>query len=258
MTEPAEAAIEPGSLGLVPRTFLAKLRLSFSLFARNFPVVGGLVLVICLPCNFLTNYYASINQNVDYKGDLALLNLLATLLFQPITAAGIIYVLSRLASGERVTFFDALSQGMNNWLQLFAARMAALAFILCGLIAMIVPGLIFWVRFALIDSAVVLERARDPRERSAELVRGRHWEIFAALMTFQLLPLPLMLAFDYVPRLNETLKNPWVGCTVASVGDLLAGVATIQLFLYYRELSALKPQKSPSERDALDDGWFGS
>lgn len=106
-----------------------------------------------------------------------------------------------------------------------------------GLIALIVPVIVFGVRFSLIDEAVVLEGAgiSKSRARSEELVRGNSWEILLTglvnLGVMILVAWSLGIMEVELPRLDTFWGNVQVNCLL----DILTVYLTCVLFLFYCE-----------------------
>lgn len=220
---------------LVPPTMLGKFRLAFGLFFRHVALYAALVLFIWLPANLMINYYRSRVDDPKASADLILLSLTVQLVFSPIIAASILYASDRLLAGDRVAFFDAISQGMNHWIPLFMARMTAQVLIALGLLAFIIPGVVLSIRWALLDSVVVFEQQREPRSRSYALVTGKEWQILGASVLFQAVLLAIGGAFEIVLDHMPSIDNMWFRTILDCSICVLVSVYGILLYLYYRE-----------------------
>jgi hypothetical protein len=103
--------------------------------------------------------------------------------------------------------------------RLLAVDLLAAAVILVGLLALIVPGLVFIAWFALVAPAVEIERlgVLDSFRRSRELVRGRTWFVLV-------LVLPVLIVQD---ALSSTAQSAsWWGLGEGFVGDYAGALAS--------------------------------
>lgn len=235
----------------VPGTLIGKFEAAFKIFLADIRIFAPLVLFINLPASLLINYYQASNPGRDTDASLVTLSIVVSILFGPIPVGGMIYALSRRMSGEPVSFVDALSQGMNHWIPLLIPQTAKLAVIILGMIPLIVPGLYFAVRLAVLEPVVVLERSRVPYLRSNELVRGKGWEILSAIMLFALGFLVLTLGLAAIPETASVPLNVAIGCARDCILALTASVNGVIMFLYYWEAIQVKP--APEEPEAVDE-----
>jgi hypothetical protein len=102
--------------------------------------------------------------------------------------------------------------------RLLAVDLLAAAVILVGLLALIVPGLVFIAWFALVAPAVEIERVGviEAFRRSRELVRGRTWFVLA-------LVLPILIVQDALSSAAQSAS--WWGLGEGFVGDYAGALA---------------------------------
>lgn len=106
-----------------------------------------------------------------------------------------------------------------------------------GFIALIVPGIVLLVRYAVLDSAVVLEGANSAvsRRRSAELTSGKRWQIFAAALlfffAFLMMSILVYVPVGFFPAADTMVVNVLLDCCL----DVAYSVIQIVMFLYYWE-----------------------
>ena len=163
-----------------------KFREAISILSSNISLFSLIILTIWLPGNIIINY---LGYYVYYGDDLTRVvrvTIWIEWIFGPIYIGALIYALSRLKQYQMVTYTEAITAGFRNWGRLWRARFVAGLFVTLGLIALIVPGIILAIRYALIDSVVVLEgaNASKSRKRSSELTAGKMWQIFGACVLF--------------------------------------------------------------------------
>lgn len=146
-----------------------------------------------------------------------------------------LFALSRVTRDQTVTYVQAMAAGLRVWPRLFVARIAASLLVLLGLVALVIPGFVLLVRYALLDSVVVLEGATATLalKRSATLTAGMRWQIFGAggvfLLTFFVFSLILYVLVELAGG------NIFVSIAVDCVLNVAFGLITIVLFLFYLE-----------------------
>jgi hypothetical protein len=219
----------------VPPTFFGKLATALRLYFGNLPLIAAVVLTVWLPANFLLELILEDRPDSDDPLVAMQFNNIAEAFLGPFVSGALIAALAERVEGRRAGYWAAMGVGLRRWGKVFVARLQAGLLIILGLIALIVPGVIMAVRYALIDPAVVLEgaTASESRTRSTELARGQGWQIaftgllfpvtFAALMAGTWL---LAVAFPSFNRLAGAV-------TADCVSDLVRSWFTCVFFLYY-------------------------
>jgi len=112
-----------------------------------------------------------------------------------------------------------------------------------GLLALIVPGLVFLTWFALAGPIIELEgtRVREALRRSRQLVRGHFWAVF-------LVVLPISLGSEILSTaslgwfheiIHSHILSDWAGEAVT--GILLSPIYAVAVVLMTLELSADRP-----------------
>lgn len=230
---------------------LAKFAEALQLLWANLRLFSSIILTVWLPGNLLTNYlvfnvfseeeslYESLRVAVYIEG-----------FFGPIYTGALIYALSQLKQGQHPGYTGAMAVGLQKWGRLLLARFIASFLIMLGFIALIVPGIVLLVRYALLDSAVVLEGGTTSysRKRSTWLTDGIRWQIFGAGLLFfvasflfsGLIYLPLI----FLPRFDTIATNVVADCLM----DVVFAVIQIVMFLYYWEAT----QRELEESDAAE------
>jgi hypothetical protein len=135
--------------------------------------------------------------------------------------------------------------------RLLAVDLLAAGAIALGFLALIVPGFLFMVWFALVAPAVEIEGlgVRDSFRRSRELVRGRFWLVLGLL-------LPILIAQDALSgalqsasltELGEGFVGDWVGALIANLvtAPFYAVAVTVLFFELRTCLRAAGGRSSP-------------
>ena len=219
--------------GRTPLTFFSAFRVAIQLLCSNILLFSAIILTVWLPGNVFVNY-------LIYHGDVDVrfmirAPMLIESIFGPIYIGALVFALAKVMQGEQPSYGESINVGFQKWGSLFAARFIAGCIILLGLIAFIIPGIIFSVRYALLDPVVVLENADSTtaRSRSTELTVGVRWQIFGSavlfFVCFILFSFAIYLPTAYVPNLD----NMWTGIVLDCVVDIVYAVLIVVLFLYY-------------------------
>ena len=224
-----------------------KIRDGFALLVSHLGLFAAIVLTIRLPGNAVANY---LNEYVFDPTSMEALQFNAGVewIFGPLYVGAVVYAASRLLQQEEVLYGEAMGVGLRNWFILWLAWLGAGLLIGVGLLLLVVPGIVLAVRYALIDSVVILDGPGPPVawKRSSALTKGRRWPILGASVVF-------LIGFGLLWWLVEALVEELVLAGVIglmgkvvmhTVWDcvldvLLSGVAIVML-LFYLEASARK------------------
>jgi hypothetical protein len=213
----------------------AKFDEATRLLCANLELFSLIILTVWLPGHLLVAYLVFKGFSDEEFFGPTWTNMGIEGIFGPIYIGAMIYVLSQLKQGQHPSYSEAMAVGFRNWGRLFAARFVAGFFIFLGLIALIVPGIILIVRYALLAPAVVLEGAStsDARKRSTKLTVGIRWQIFGAgllfTVAFKLFSLFIYLPLGFLPRFDTMATHVALACLL----DVVYAVFQIVLFLYY-------------------------
>jgi len=215
---------------------IKKFSEAIALLEKHLLLFAALVLTIWLPGNLIINLI-SYNTNPDAAVMITRMTMWIEALVGPIYIAAMIHALQRIKSGHSVTYKEAMGVGLKKWGPLFGARFVAGLLVLLGTIALIVPGIILMVRYALLDTAVVLENkgVAESRVRSTALTAGKRWEILGAGLLFGVAVTALSFTLYFPLGLFDFLDNIVVSTAIDCVLDVVYLVIQIVLFLYYWE-----------------------
>lgn len=235
----------------IPSSVLGKFALAIRLLASNLGLFSLIILTVWLPANVAIAFFAFYApEDRQEILSIQLTNLIQGV-FGPISIGALIHAVSKRLHGEKVGYRQAIGAGFGNWGPLFVANLMAGIFILLGVLALIIPGIILMLRYALLDPVVVLERATAPRERSTTLTSGRRWQILGAGLLFFTLFLGGSLCVQYAVALVQEevdwLANPWVNAATDCLIDVASTVMMILMVLFYQEArqqELMKPAKA--------------
>jgi hypothetical protein len=225
---------------------IQKIREAVGLFSTNFSLFSLIVLTVWLPGSILLVYLRlyvfpgmtggdELRMFVqEYRVSNAI-----ELAFGPLYTGAIIYAASQLKKGLNPTYSESIAHAARRSSKLLGTRIGTGLIILIGLIALIVPGVILALRFALIDEIVVLEgiEGASARNLSVQLTRGKRWNILGAVfLTFTGLVLANSLVsfvLYFLLGLAGQSENFVVAVICECIFNVLFSLLTIVLVLFY-------------------------
>jgi hypothetical protein len=229
---------------------------TFRLLAVHLHLFTLISLTVWLPTHVFLNYLEFFDPGEDTAGRALRVVLTVQVVLDPLVVSATLSALARIKHGLPATYWQALVDGLVAWPRLMLVRFiliwvlllpslgwlaiysAAPAVQLAGgaaLVALTVVLLVLLVRFALVDSAVVLDGASPlgAWRRAAELTAGQRGSIFGVTTLLFALIFGVALAggeaFRMVPGANHFVARVLFDCALAVGQSLL----TIALFLFY-------------------------
>ena len=227
---------------------------AIKLYRRYWKALMAIVAIVIVPYSFLQQYAVRDSQprvqggNLFVQGNSSDATVIASVVFglvsflfvQPFLAAAISRAASRLYLGHdpdvRDTYRFAL--GLVHSI-LWVSFLTALA-VIGGLILLIVPGIIFAIRFTFGTTVVVVEgsRGRAAMRRSWGLAKGQFWRILGTLFLASLLAgivggflaLPASIGSFFVGSGGWALRA--LGASIASV-ITTPFVVLVRVLLYF-------------------------
>lgn len=225
------------------------------LLASHLHLFTLVALTVWLPGHVARHYIEFFEAGTDAAAESFRLGLMIQVIFDPLVVAATLAALSRIKQGQPVSYRIAMLDGLAAWARLFPVRFVIYLAVLLptlgaallrpggpvmltaglGLLGLGILTIVLVIRFAVIDSVVVLERATmlTGWRRAAELTQGRRWAIFRTLAVLFVLTLAAALLashlFGRVNGANHFVVRVLFDCALA-VGQTLF---TIALFLHY-------------------------
>jgi hypothetical protein len=203
----------------------------FRVYARD---IASFLLYATFPViiieNFLSYYAAVYNLSPDIKS----LPILIHFMYQPIYTGGLMFMISRLVSGDSWSVKESLLMGLGCWLNLLAVHVISSALIILGLFAFIVPGLVVFARLSLAEFSVVLEKRSpiDALTRSTRITKRFAWQIIGSVVLLSALLLCVKLLINIIIA-TLSLKHLLVFMVSELIVIILWSNLTILLFRYY-------------------------
>lgn len=225
---------------------IQKIREAIELFTTNSLLFSLIVLTVWLPGSILLVYLRlyvfpeAIGENElqiflqEYRVSNAI-----EAVFSPFYIGAILYAASQLKKGFRPTYTESIAHAARRSFKLLGTRIGTGLIVLAGLIALIIPGVILALRFALIDPIVVLEGVEGVRARnlSVQLTQGKRWSILGTiLLTFIGLIVAMSLVYFvlyFLLGFAGQEENFVVAVIYECISSILLSLLTIVLFLFY-------------------------
>ena len=247
-----------------------------ALLGETFRILGShlylftlLSLTVWLPGHVVRHYLEFFGSSEESGAQSLRLVLAMQVVFDPLVVSSVVCALGRLKRGQPLGYLIVLSEGMAAWGRLFVVRFiinSAIAMMVLGALAIPSSGasslaaagvlfvlfivlLVLLVRFAVVDSVVVLEGGNvlNAWRRASRLTAGRRWVIlWTAIALFVLIfgfAMVVGQLFRFQPELNHFVTRVLVDC-VLSVSQ---SMFTIAFFLvYWKARMAAAPETVPA------------
>lgn len=175
------------------------------------------------------------------------------LAFGPIYMGAILYAASQLKQGLRATYSESMAHGARKSFKLLATRIGTGLIIFVGFIALIIPGIILALRFALIDAVVVLDGVEGGKARSLSttLTQGKRWNILGTLTLTFIGVIVAILVTSFILYLPLSLIGQDENFVIAVITDCIANILLVMpslvLFLFYWEAKNQQTISSPED-----------
>src|SRR3954447_2367373 len=208
----------------------------FSLYGKQFAVLIGVGVAIFIPVAVLSGILAATDSVA-----LIPVVLVVGIIGQAVYTGAVVEAVADMRDGRRDFSVGDLLRAA--WPFAFPLILAGLLYGLCvalGLIALIIPGLLFLTWFSLFAPAIVIERrgVLDSLKRSRELVRGNAWGAFGVIVVAFVIQAVVNNIFQ---RVGVSISDSWVVAALFSaIGSILtAPVMALAVSVLYFDLRDL-------------------
>ena len=242
---------------------------AFRLLAGHLHLFTLISLTVWLPTHVLLNYLEFFDPGEESPGRALRIVLTAQVVLDPFVVSAMLSALARIKQGGPVSYWQALAEGFSAWPRLMLVRFMVIWVLLMpslgwlavyqagpglqllgglGLIGLTLLILALLVRFALVDSVVVLGGASPftAWRRAADLTAGQRWSIlWTAAALFVLIFGVAVIggqAFRTVPGANHFVARVLFDCVLAVSQSLF----TIALFLFYWRKQGIAAPTQPA------------
>ena len=229
----------PAPVVRVPLAIGESLLECFHLFSSTFPLLLLSVAVFSFPLQLLTEGVLERSFGPAESWRSLLLYVLLSSITSPFLSAAAVTAANAHRAGEALSRRELLGRAASNWYRVLNVQVLSGLLIGLGVLAFLIPGVLLFARYALVDSIAVLERRPTGRclDRSRELVKGATARVLLLLLLLELPPLVTASLGGLL-----TAKPPFSGFVFTSLTasiDTLAGMLTyLGMFVVYRTRSA--------------------
>lgn len=205
-----------------PRSVLEVVASALTLYARYPLLFAALALVVIGPYELVVlavTHAAPLGQQYTRPSTAFVLFLLDFALVGPLVSALHVNAVSRIGSGGRPQLAEVARQGLRALPVVAAAQIVAGLGIGLGLIALVVPGIILALRWAVVAQVAATEGTdwQGAMRRSSQLTSGHYLHIFGVLA--------IASVFDYaLARGGEAIAG-----TGSGVGAVVLGIGLVTI-----------------------------
>jgi hypothetical protein len=218
----------------------ALFRDSLTVFGRHLLLFITLSAAVAIPAELIVEgvglemFTGSYDESPPLA-EMAIPAVVKFLVVTPIIAAICIYALHQIAGGESPSAGAVFVAGFEAFAPLFAAVALAVAGIVLGFLALVVPGVYLFVRWYFVPQTVVIEGARGPLalSRSGVLVEGSWWRTFGLVLLANIaIAIPaFVLLTPFAALADSTDRAVW-----AMVGSAITTSVTTPFVALYSTL----------------------
>ena len=232
---------------------IQKIKDTLSHVTENWRLISLFVLTIWLPGSVLLVYLRLYVFPGMYGGDelrilaqeIRISNIIE-LAFGPFYVGALLYSADRWKRGLKANYKESMTYAARRSFKLLATRFGTGLIILVGCIALIIPGIILALRFALVDSIVVLDKLEGGKARiqSTQMTEGKRWNILGAVALTYMGILLAVFALEYFKELSASVMGAGTSIHFAllvlaeSICSILLSIPVLLLFQYYWEAKA--------------------
>ena len=203
----------------------------FRVYARD---IATFLLYATFPVIIIENFLSYYAAVYDFSPEIKTLPILIHFMYQPIYTGGLIFMISRLVSGDSWSVKESLLVGLGCWLNLLVVNVISSVLIILGLLALILPGLFIFARLSLAEFSVVLERLSpiDALIHSNRITKRFTWQIMGSVLLLSALLIGVKLLINIIIT-TFSLKHLFVFMVSELIIIILWSTLTILLFRYY-------------------------
>ena len=238
-TNPYASPVATEGYARPPQTsgaFRRILNTGLHLYVTNLLPIAVLTLIVWTPLELFAAYmdYFVFDPD-DFKSTFRLQQALDS--FFGIVATGAIIALQDASiRGEKLSAWEALGEGFAAWPRLFWSRLLRGLLLLIAFLALIIPGLYYWARLALVEQVAVIEHESGSEciKRAHHLTTGRFWLLFGlmalAYTAIAILSLILFVPLGFFPDIDHWLLSAAISLLLDVVIHIPTSILTAAYF----------------------------
>jgi len=213
---------------------ILRLGETFSFFRAYARDIASFLLYATFPVIIIENFLSYYAAVYELSPEIKSIPIFIHFIYQPIYTGGLIFMISRLVSGETWSVKESLLVGLGCWLNLLVVNVISSVLIILGLLAFIVPGLVIFARLSLAEFGVVLERRSplDALTHSNRITNRFTWQIVGSVVLLSALLIGVKILINIIIA-TFSLKHLFVFMISELIIIILWSNLTILLFRYY-------------------------
>jgi hypothetical protein len=218
---------------------------SWRAFRRDWLTICVLALLVAIPAELILTAVdpgddPSALKIVRYSNMVAFVSILISV----ISGLGIAHIVSERLQGRRTSLRGALVHAFKRWPQGVWTGFLGLIIIGFLLLALIVPGVIWYGYYAFSTSVVALRDRSGKRalDDSKALVKGRWWAVVGRILAMVAPVFMAAFIIGFPLTLARDSSASFAGSVIATTLSAFVSVATTVLFL---NLEAVGPRRAP-------------
>lgn len=226
---------------------------AYNLYRLHWRSLLGLVALLVVPLQFVSEYLTRNYRHAvllgpqssqSQSGRLALISLVVTAIglffVQPLLTAGVVRAVAGFHLGEDPSPGAVLDYALPLLGRVLLVVLLYSLAVAGGILLLIIPGLVFFIRFLFGPAAAVIEgkRGREALRRSWSLTRGHGWRLAGIVIVAAILA-GLVASFVTVPTALVAQHMDTGGWVVRAIGASIGQVIStpfslmVQVLLYF-------------------------
>ncbi|WP_166266536.1 YciC family protein [Marinobacter caseinilyticus] len=215
---------------------------SWSFFSRNIMAIASIILPIIIPVEILTSLYTYSTQGEAPTLGSSLVMMVVWGLSYSVYMVAVIFYISSTISGQTLSTKALWRQGAQVWGRYFLLILLVGAMVLVGFMALIVPGIIFMIRYAFAEFELLLNQkhAIEALKSSWHATADYVWAILGGYAVISLalwLPYLLIVKLLTALGLNYDIAYSLLD-TASSVFGVFYTIFAFRIYEYYRSEQA--------------------
>ena len=161
---------------------------SWSFFRNHAVAISIIILPIVVPIDVLTSLYQYFLASEEAGLTEKLVPMIIGFIAYPIYAVGIVFYIASVISGERIDTKTSWKLGAKFWLPYVIMSAFIGMAVMLGLILLIIPGIIFAVRYAFSEFDLLLNQSKplDAMKNSWAVTKEYMWVILGGYVVITL------------------------------------------------------------------------
>ncbi|HEV3284273.1 MAG TPA: hypothetical protein VG010_08705 [Solirubrobacteraceae bacterium] len=205
----------------------------------------------------VTGHGPLVNQSHETPTTQVILIVLDSALVGPLVSALYVHAVTLIGEGRRPRLGEVAARGLRVLPEVSAAVIVSSLGILLGFLALIVPGIILFLRWAVVAQVAAIERQGwlPALRRSAELTRGNYLHVLGVLVVAGLLAAGFTVLAGALPLGSTSgALSVAVGIAARTIAASFGALALALLYFDLRARAAGPSEPAPSDYEPPSGG----